>query len=79
MSAVTPDHTPIDLAELRSRKAEELGAMLRDKRRQYHDARFALRAGQMQKSHLARQLRKDMARVATVLTSIKRASKAGQA
>lgn len=79
MSAASLDNNPIDLADLRARKAEELSTMLRDKRRQYHDARFALRAGQLQKSHLARQLRKDVARVATVLTSMTRANKAGQA
>lgn len=71
MSASSFDQIkPIDLADIRAQKAADLRGLLREKRRQFEDARFAMRAGQLQKPHLMRRLRKDLARVATVLTSL---------
>lgn len=61
----------VDLADIRERQVEELQGMLRTKREEKRKARFQQALGQLPKTHVLRQVRRDIARIATVLNSRK--------
>ena len=58
----------IDLAAVRTQAVKDLADLLARKRRALHRARYVHNAGQRGKTHLLGQMRKDIARVATVLS-----------
>jgi ribosomal protein L29 len=64
----------IDLAEVRARADEELVALVAAKREESRNARFAREMGQLPKTHVLRQLRRDIARIETVLTTRRRSN-----
>jgi large subunit ribosomal protein L29 len=57
----------IDLAEIRAKAVEELQGLLVGKRDEARAMRFKHAMGQLQKTHQLRQLRRDIARIETVL------------
>ena len=59
----------IDLKTVREQADNELVALAQAKRETYRLARFAREMGQLPKTHVLRQLRRDIARIETVLGS----------
>lgn len=57
------------VAELANRSDEELKALVRTKRTEIHRAKFKQAMGQLPKTHVKALLRKDVARILTVLSS----------
>jgi len=55
-------------AELREKSVEELGSQLLDLRRDQFKLRLQKTTGQLTQSHLLNQVKKDIARVKTLLT-----------
>lgn len=61
-------------SELRKRGAAELKSLLDEKAEELHKTRFKLALGQQAKTHTLRQLRRDIARLQTVLNEQQRAA-----
>jgi len=61
-------------SELREKSVEELNAQLLELRREQFNLRMQKSTGQLEKTHTIKQVRRDIARVKTLLTS-----KAGEA
>lgn len=59
----------IELKAVREQGDSELTELARAKREAYRLARFAREMGQLPKTHVLRQLRRDIARIETVLGS----------
>lgn len=53
--------------ELRSRSADELESLMNQKTDELHSAKFKNALGQLDKPHRMKQLRRDIARLKTVL------------
>lgn len=58
----------IKMSELRGRQDDALRALLAEKQVEERKALFKQALGQLQKTHVLRQLRRDIARVSTELT-----------
>ncbi|MFO7762981.1 MAG: 50S ribosomal protein L29 [Wenzhouxiangellaceae bacterium] len=56
-------------SEIRQKSADELKGMLTDLRKQQFDLRMQLGTGQLASPHQLRQVRRDIARVKTVLNT----------
>ena len=56
-------------SEIRQKSATELGELLVDLRKQQFDLRMQLGTGQLAEPHKLRQVRRDIARIKTVLNS----------
>ncbi|MBC9129789.1 50S ribosomal protein L29 [Frischella sp. Ac48] len=54
--------------ELREKSVEELNTELLDKLREQFNLRMQLASGQLQQTHLVKQVRRDIARIKTLLT-----------
>ena len=61
------DNTVI-VKEIRDRSAAELESLLASKREELHGLRFKHSLGQLEKTHTVKMLRRDIARIQTVLT-----------
>lgn len=59
----------IDLKLVREQGDNELVALVANKREAYRLARFAREMGQLPKTHVLRQMRRDIARIETVLAT----------
>lgn len=57
----------MDLKEVRSRAEDELRQLVHSKRVSLREARFARQLGQLSKTHVLKQMRRDIARLETVL------------
>ena len=57
----------IDLKEVRARADDELRQLVAEKRSGLREARFKRQLGQLPKTHVLRQMRRDIARIETVL------------
>jgi len=56
-------------SEIRQKSADELNSMLIELRKQQFDLRMQLGTGQLASPHQLRQVRRDIARVKTILNS----------
>ena len=65
--------------EIRDRSVTELEKQLRDTRQKLLDMRLHKQTGQVEKHHELRVMRKDIARMETILTEKKRAAAAAPA
>lgn len=60
-------------SELRDKSAEELKAELENLRREQFNLRMAMGSGQGVKTHRVREVRRDIARIKTVITEMNKA------
>lgn len=58
----------MDIKEVRNRAAAELRALVLAKRVSLREARFARQMGQLPKTHVLKQMRRDIARLETILS-----------
>lgn len=58
----------MNAAELREKSVEELGTQLLDLLRDQFNFRMQMTTGQLKQTHLLKQIRRDVARVKSVLT-----------
>ena len=65
--------------DLREQSPAELKKLLRDLREELLDARLQKRTGQLEKTHITKELRRDIARVLTILTAKTKAEAAASA
>lgn len=57
----------MDLKEVRSRADADLSQLVSTKRASLREARFSRQMGQLPKTHVLKQMRRDIARIETVL------------
>ena len=70
------DQIAMKVQELKELSAEEIGKKLRDSREELLDLRLRKQAGQLEKTHEIRLLRRDIARCQTILAEQKNAASA---
>jgi large subunit ribosomal protein L29 len=61
----------LDANQIRELSPKEIGKKLRDVRHELLDLRLKKKTGQLEKSHLLKDLRRDIARLETILSSSK--------
>ena len=61
--------------ELKGKSADELKKMLLDKRKEQFNLRFQLSGGQLEKTDQTRKIRRDIARIKTMMTQQKAGDK----
>ncbi len=66
------------ITEIRELTVKELGARKRELRQEIFNLRIQQQAGQLEKPHMLRSLRRDVARVETVLTQKRSTSSSGE-
>jgi large subunit ribosomal protein L29 len=66
----------IDVKEFREKSVAELSKELRENREELLKARLGAQTGQLEKPHLLKALRRDIARLETLLTEKRRAESA---
>ena len=59
----------IDLKQVRAQADEALVGLVADKRKALREARFQRQLGQLQKTHVLGQMRRDIARIETELSA----------
>ena len=74
---VTSAKTASKADDLRAKTADELGTDLVKLKKEAFNLRFQRANGQLEKTNRVRQVRKDIARIATVLTEQRRKSAEG--
>ena len=67
------------IAEIKEFTMKELETRKREIRQEIFNLRIQQQGGQLERPHMLRSLRRDAARVATVLTQKRRAARAGSA
>ena len=66
----------LDVTELRENSLAELEKQLRDTREELLKTRLSKQTGQLEKPHLLKEFRRDIARLETLITEKKRAAAA---
>jgi large subunit ribosomal protein L29 len=61
----------LDAKQIRELSPKEIGKKLRDVRHELLELRLKKKTGQLEKSHLLKDLRRDIARLETILSSSK--------
>lgn len=61
----------LDANQIRELSPKEIGKKLRDVRHELLELRLKKKTGQLEKSHLLKDLRRDIARLETILSSSK--------
>ena len=77
--AKAPKSGAAKVADVRLKTADELGTMLLDLRREQFNLRFQNATGQTEGVGRVRSVRRDIARVKTIMGEHKRSAKAGKA